>query len=109
MSEIIDLKRRSFLKGSAAVAGGAALASTSAFALSPYEDAENAKIKKEEEVKNAKYVASVCGMCVNMCSVVARNVNGKVYKIDPNPLNPKKQRFHVCKRKRWNCSSLRPR
>jgi thiosulfate reductase/polysulfide reductase chain A len=97
MSEIVDLKRRSFLKGTAAVAGGAALASTSAFALSPYEDAENAKMKKEEEIKNAKFGASVCGMCVNMCSVVARNVDGKVYKIDPNPLNPKNRDF-MCAR-----------
>ncbi|WP_457560260.1 molybdopterin-dependent oxidoreductase [Caminibacter sp.] len=97
MSEIVDLKRRSFLKGTAAVAGGAALASTSAFALSPYEDAENAKMQKEEEIKNATYTASVCGMCVNMCSVVGRNYQGKVDKIDPNPLNPKNRSF-MCAR-----------
>ncbi len=97
MSEIVDLKRRSFLKTSAAVGAGASLGVTSAFALSPYEDAENLKQKKEEEVKNAKYIAGVCGMCVNMCSVVARNVNGKVTKIDPNPLNPKNRSF-MCAR-----------
>ncbi|WP_456488455.1 molybdopterin-dependent oxidoreductase [Caminibacter pacificus] len=97
MSEIIDLKRRSFLKGSAAAAAGVALTSTSSFALGAYEDAVNAKMKKEEEIKNAKFVPSVCGMCVNMCSVVARNIDGKVYKIDPNPLNPKNRDF-MCAR-----------
>ncbi len=93
MSEIIDLKRRSFLKGSAAVAGGAALASTSAFALSPYEDALNAKEKKEEEIKNAKYTPTFCGMCVNMCGFIARNVDGKITKLDPNPLFTKSRSF----------------
>ncbi|NPA10683.1 MAG: molybdopterin-dependent oxidoreductase [Epsilonproteobacteria bacterium] len=97
MSEIVDLKRRSFLKGSAAVAAGAGLAASSSFALSAYEEAENAKKKKEEDIKKAKFTPSVCGMCVNMCSVVARNVDGKVYKIDPNPLNPKNRDF-MCAR-----------
>jgi len=97
MSEIIDLKRRNFLKGSAAAAAGATLASSSAYALSAYEEAESAKEKKEKDIKNAKFVPSVCGMCVNMCSVVARNVDGKVVKIDPNPLNPKNRDF-MCAR-----------
>jgi len=97
MSKIIDLKRRSFLKGSAAAAAGVSLASTNAFALSPYEDALNAKEKKEEEVKNAVYTPSVCGMCVNMCGIIARNVNGKVTKIDPNPLYTKSRDF-MCAR-----------
>ena len=97
MSKIIDLKRRSFLKGSAAAAAGVSLASTNAFALSPYEDALNAKEKKEEEVKNAVYTPSVCGMCVNMCGIIARNVKGKVTKIDPNPLYTKSRDF-MCAR-----------
>ena len=97
MSEIINLKRRNFLKGSAAAAAGVAVASTSAYALSAYEEAESAKAKKEQDIKNANFVPSVCGMCVNMCSVVARNVNGKVVKIDPNPLNPKNRDF-MCAR-----------
>ena len=97
MSEIINLKRRNFLKGSAAAAAGVAVASTSAYALSAYEEAESAKAKKEQDIKNANFVPSVCGMCVNMCSVVARNVDGKVVKIDPNPLNPKNRDF-MCAR-----------
>ena len=97
MSEIVDLKRRNFLKGSAAAVAGAGLASTSAYALSAYDEAISAKEKKEEDIKNAKFVPSVCGMCVNMCSVVARNVDGKVVKIDPNPLNPKNRDF-MCAR-----------
>ena len=97
MSEIINLKRRNFLKGSAAAAAGVAVASTSSYALSAYEEAESAKEKKEKDIKNAKFIPSVCGMCVNMCSVVARNVDGKVVKIDPNPLNPKNRDF-MCAR-----------
>ncbi|MEO1924059.1 MAG: molybdopterin-dependent oxidoreductase [Nautiliaceae bacterium] len=93
MSEIIDLKRRSFLKGSAAAAAGAGLASTSAFALSAYEDAENAKEKKEKEIKNATYTPTFCGMCVNMCGFIARNVEGKITKLDPNPLFTKSRSF----------------
>ena len=97
MSKIVDLKRRNFLKSSAAAAAGVSLASTSAFGLSAYSEAENAKEKKEEEIKNAKYVPGVCGMCVNMCGIVARNVDGEVTKLDPNPLYPKSRNF-MCAR-----------
>ena len=97
MSKVVDLKRRNFLKGSAAVAAGASLASTNAFALGSYESALNEKEKKEAEIKNAKYTASICGMCVNMCGVIARNVDGKITKIDPNPLHPKSRGF-MCAR-----------
>ncbi|GAX87144.1 thiosulfate reductase/polysulfide reductase chain A [Lebetimonas natsushimae] len=97
MSEIVDLKRRSFLKGSAAAAAGAAVVSTSAFAFGPYEEAANEKEKKEKEIKNAKFTPNVCGMCVNMCGVIVRSVDGKVKKIDPNPLYPKSRNF-MCAR-----------
>ena len=97
MSEIIDLKRRNFLKGSAAAAVGAGVATTSAFALQSYEDAKDAKKQKEEDIKNAKYTPSICGMCVNMCGVIARNVDGKVTKIEPNPLYTKNRNF-MCAR-----------
>jgi thiosulfate reductase/polysulfide reductase chain A len=46
MSEIVDIKRRSFLKGTAAAAAGVTLASTSAFAFNPYEDAIDDKMKR---------------------------------------------------------------
>jgi thiosulfate reductase/polysulfide reductase chain A len=93
MAEIVDLKRRSFLKTSAAVAGGAALLSTNAFGLSAYEDAEELKAEKEREIKNAKYTPTFCGMCVNMCGFIARNVDGKIKKLDPNPLFTKSRSF----------------
>ncbi len=96
MSKIVDLKRRNFLKGSAAAAVGAGLASTSAFASS-YDDAKELKQQKEEDIKNAKYTPSVCGMCVNMCGVIVRNVDGKITKIDPNPLHTKSRGF-MCAR-----------
>jgi thiosulfate reductase/polysulfide reductase chain A len=95
MSEIIDLKRRNFLKGSAAAAAAAGVATTTAFAS--YDDAKELKKQKEEDIKNAKYTPSICGMCVNMCGVIARNVNGKVTKIDPNPLYTKSRNF-MCAR-----------
>jgi len=97
MSKIVDLKRRNFLKGTAATAAGATMASSFAFGFSPYEDAIEAKNEKEEEIKNAKYTASVCAMCVNMCGIVARNVEDKITKIDPNPLYPKSRNF-MCAR-----------
>jgi thiosulfate reductase/polysulfide reductase chain A len=97
MSEIIDLKRRNFLKGSAAAAVGAGVATTSAFALESYGDAKEAKKEKEEDIKNATYTPSICGMCVNMCGVIARNVDGKVTKIEPNPLYTKSRNF-MCAR-----------
>ena len=97
MSKIVDLKRRNFLKSSAAAAAGVSLVSTSAFGLSAYSEAENAKEKKEDEIKNAKYVPGVCGMCVNMCGIVARNVDGEITKLDPNPLYPKSRNF-MCAR-----------
>ena len=96
MSEIVDLKRRNFLKGSAAAAAAAGVATTTAFASS-YDDAKELKKQKEEDIKNAKYTPSICGMCVNMCGVIARNVNGKVTKIDPNPLYTKSRNF-MCAR-----------
>ena len=95
MSEIIDLKRRNFLKGSAAAAAAAGVATTTAFAS--YDDAKELKKQKEEDIKNAKYTPSICGMCVNMCGIIARNVNGKVTKIDPNPLYTKNRNF-MCAR-----------
>ena len=97
MSKIVDLKRRNFLKTSAATAAGASVASSFAFGFGPYEDAIEAKNEKEEDIKNAKFTPTVCGMCVNMCGVIVRNVNGKVKKIDPNPLYPKSRSF-MCAR-----------
>ena len=96
MSKVVDLKRRGFLKGSATVAAGLGLGASGAFGLG-YESALSEKEKKEAEIKNAKYTASICGMCVNMCGVIARNVDGKITKIDPNPLYPKSRGF-MCAR-----------
>jgi hypothetical protein len=97
MSEIVDLRRRSFLKGSAAAAAATAMATSSAFAFGAYEEAKNEKELKEEEIKNATFTPNVCGMCVNMCGVIVRNVDGVVKKIDPNPLYPKSRNF-MCAR-----------
>ena len=97
MSKIVDLKRRNFLKGSAAAAAGLSMTSSLAFGFDPYEDAIERKNNKEEEIKNAKYVPQVCGMCVNMCGIIARSEYGKVTKLDPNPLYPKSRNF-MCAR-----------
>ncbi len=97
MSEIINLKRRKFLKGSAAAAAGAATVVSSAYALGAFEEAKEEKAKKIKEIKNAKYIPTFCGMCVNMCGAIARNVDGKVVKLDPNPLFTKSRSF-LCAR-----------
>ncbi len=105
MSKIVDLKRRNFLKTSAATAAGASMASSMAFGFSPYEDAIEEKNKKEEEIKNATYNPSICAMCVNMCGVIPRNVDGKITKIDPHPLYPKSRNF-MCARGNAGIASL---
>ena len=97
MSRLVDLKRRNFLKSSAVAAAGVSCTSSSAFAFGTYEEGLNEKEQKEQDIKNAKFIPNVCGMCVNMCGVIARNVNGKITKIDPNPLYPKSRNF-MCAR-----------
>ena len=97
MSEIIDLKRRAFLKSSIATSIGAGVAISSVNALSSYEESKDLKEKKEKEIKNAKYIPTFCGMCVNMCGAIARNVEGRVVKLDPNPLFTKSRDF-LCAR-----------
>jgi thiosulfate reductase/polysulfide reductase chain A len=90
MSEIIDFKRRRILQGSAAaVAIGATGVSTTLFA----ENSVDEKTRKQNEIKNAKYVPTLCEMCVNACAVIAKVVDGKVIKLDPNPLFPKSRSF----------------
>ena len=105
MSKIVDLKRRNFLKTSAAAAAGASMASSFAFGFSPYEDAIEQKNHKEEEIKNAKYNPSICAMCVNMCGIIPRNVDGKITKLDPHPLYPKSRDF-MCARGNAGIASL---
>ncbi len=88
----LKISRRDFLKA-AAVTG--ALASISL--------PDNVVIKtlrkvSAEALALAEYtVPGLCTMCVNRCGTIYRVKNGKLYKIDPNPLHPASG-GHICAR-----------
>lgn len=91
MSEVIDIRRRRFLQGSAATA--AVLGAGVTTSLLGDESSVDEKTRKTEEIKNAKHIPTMCEMCVNACAVVARVVDGKIMKLDPNPLFTKSRSF----------------
>ena len=94
----MEISRRRFLKGSAAltVLGG------STVGLAPLlggeeEHHEAAAIMTKTGSGEVKLVSTLCEMCVNKCAAIARVENGIVTKLDPNPLFPKSKNM-LCPR-----------
>ncbi|MDA8417719.1 MAG: molybdopterin-dependent oxidoreductase [Desulfobacteraceae bacterium] len=75
----MSFSRRSFLKYAALSAGGTLLAET------PF---MGAKARAQAEGGKARYVPTTCEMCFWKCGVVAKVVDGKVVKLEGNPLHP---------------------
>jgi thiosulfate reductase/polysulfide reductase chain A len=71
--------RRSFLRYAAMSAGGALLAETPFLGARAREQAEGGK---------ARYVPTTCEMCFWKCGLIAKVVDGKVVKLEGNPLHP---------------------
>lgn len=80
--------RRSFLKYAAMSASGVLLAETSF---------PGAKAKAQAEGGKARYVPTTCEMCFWKCGLIAKVVDGKVVKLDGNPLHPQ-SRGRLCGR-----------
>jgi thiosulfate reductase/polysulfide reductase chain A len=73
------ISRRSFMKYAAATVGGTVLADSTFI---------GAKAKEKASKENARYVPTLCDMCFWGCGAVAKVVDGKVVKLDGNPLHP---------------------
>lgn len=80
--------RRSFLKYAALSAGGTLLAETQFL---------GAKARARAEGGKAHYVPTTCEMCFWKCGVLARVEDGKVVKLEGNPLHPQ-SRGRLCGR-----------
>ncbi|MDQ7066592.1 MAG: molybdopterin-dependent oxidoreductase [Sulfurimonas sp.] len=82
----VEISRRRFLQGSVAlsVLGGSASVAPTLFA-------------KTTKISDDRVVATVCEMCVNKCTALAKVENGILRKLDPNPLFPKSKNM-LCAR-----------
>lgn len=80
--------RRNFLKYAAISAGGTVLADT------PF---ISASARAQAEGGNVRYVPTSCEMCFWKCGVIAKVVDGKVVKLEGNPLHPQ-SRGKLCAR-----------
>ena len=91
----IEVSRRKFLQGSVAlsvVSGGVV---TNLF--SNTKEKAKATFTTKTGVGEAKFVSTLCEMCVNKCAAIARVENGVVTKLDPNPRFPKSRNM-LCPR-----------
>ncbi len=75
------MDRRTFVQVTASGAAAAALASQLG-CLKHFE-------KGRAAVPQPLQIPTTCGMCVNMCSVIAEVEGGVIHKLNPNPKNPK--------------------
>jgi len=82
------ISRRSFMKYVAAAAG------TSVLAESPF---IGAKARAKAEGGKAVYITTTCEICFWKCGVIAKVVDGKVVKLEGNPLHPQ-SRGKLCGR-----------
>ena len=96
----VEVSRRKFLQGSVAlsVAGSAAVTTTSLFSSSGHEGKSFPKgITTKTGTGKAKFVTTLCEMCVNKCAAIARVEDGVVTKLNPNPMFPKSRNM-LCPR-----------
>ena len=93
----IEVSRRKFLQGSVAltVLGGSTIAVPNLF--SNEEEKAKPKLNTKTGTGEAEEIATLCEMCVNKCAAIARVENGRVTKLDPNPLFPKSKNM-LCPR-----------
>ena len=82
----IEISRRRFLQGSAALSIVGGSVGAGAFASS-----------EEKHLKPSGKIATVCEMCVNKCTAWASIEEGIVKRLDPNPLFPKSRNM-LCAR-----------
>jgi len=80
---MLKISRRGFLKGSAAGAGLAAMASVQGKVLEKIAEAGAGATDASET-----YVNSTCRQCPARCGIRVRVVNGRAVKIEPNPNAP---------------------
>src|SRR5260370_8496256 len=83
------MDRRRFLKFSAGGAAGAALGASLAY-MKPFSHSPEKEAQRVE-------IPTTCEMCVNKCLLMAVVENGVIYKLNPNPENPK-SRGMLCAR-----------
>ncbi|MEN2985745.1 MAG: molybdopterin-dependent oxidoreductase [Thermodesulfovibrionaceae bacterium] len=84
----MDLSRRDFLK-IAATAGGAAVATNSVV--------KTVLALSKKPVSLPQYIPTTCEMCFWRCGAIAKVVDGKVVKLDGNPIHPN-SRGKLCAR-----------
>lgn len=91
----IQISRRSFLQGSAALG---AIAVTSSIANTQKPSSSQIPSNNPKQTGNyTQTVPTLCEMCVNKCAALARVENGVVTKLDPNPIFPKSKNM-LCAR-----------
>jgi thiosulfate reductase/polysulfide reductase chain A len=96
----VEVSRRKFLQGSVAlsIAGGAAVSTTNLFSSSSHQGHSFPKgITTKTGTGEAKFVPTLCEMCVNKCAAIARVEDGIVTKLNPNPMFPKSKNM-LCPR-----------
>ncbi len=97
----VEVSRRKFLQGSAAlsVIGGTSLSVTNLLAGHEESDKNlnDLRVTTKTGTGKATEVATLCEMCVNKCAAIARVEGGIITKLDPNPMFPKSRNM-LCPR-----------
>lgn len=90
-----EVSRRKFLQGTVAlsVVGGGVVTNL----FSSTEEKDKHEVTTKTGTGEAKFVPTLCEMCVNKCAAIARVEDGKVTKLDPNPRFPKSRNL-LCAR-----------
>lgn len=91
----VEVSRRKFLQGSVAlsVVGGGVVTNL----FSSTEKKAKMEVTTKTGTGEAKFVPTLCEMCVNKCAAIARVENGVVTKLNPNPRFPKSRNM-LCAR-----------